>query len=164
MALCSKCAGSFYPISFCVSSHSVGGRRPSTSTCLSREMPSALLLAMLAAAPEPQPQRRWRELSAAEAARPGNATARNITLCDNTCKWSYDGERHGHKICDDGHFDDASYPAVSAYCNIGTDCADCGPRVLDMPQCDCCAVMFMRCWHVVFHIGNCFDAFARFRK
>jgi hypothetical protein len=43
----------------------------------------------------------------------GSAT----TMCEDTCLFAYDGE------CDDGGPD-----ADWSVCDLGTDCADCGPR------------------------------------
>lgn len=42
-----------------------------------------------------------------------------VLVCDNACRWSYDGE------CDDG-----GPGAQHAVCPYGSDCYDCGPRPL----------------------------------
>ncbi len=41
-----------------------------------------------------------------------------VGLCEETCQWSNDGE------CDDG-----GPNSLYSGCDLGTDCADCGPRV-----------------------------------
>jgi len=40
-------------------------------------------------------------------------------VCDDTCYWAMDGE------CDDGGDD-----SLNDFCEIGTDCADCGTRTV----------------------------------
>lgn len=40
-------------------------------------------------------------------------------FCDNSCYFSEDGE------CDDG-----GYGSTSSLCKFGTDCADCGKRII----------------------------------
>ncbi len=44
-------------------------------------------------------------------------TSCDTEKCDNTCTWANDG------TCDDG----GSGSSFSV-CDLGTDCADCGPR------------------------------------
>eukprot|EP00322_Chrysochromulina_rotalis_P031326 CAMPEP_0115831164 /NCGR_PEP_ID=MMETSP0287-20121206/1997_1 /TAXON_ID=412157 /ORGANISM="Chrysochromulina rotalis, Strain UIO044" /LENGTH=268 /DNA_ID=CAMNT_0003284501 /DNA_START=189 /DNA_END=992 /DNA_ORIENTATION=- len=54
-------------------------------------------------------------------------------------------------ICDDGGEGsyDHSHPRYTPYtriyhhkCEYGTDCTDCGPRRVDFPPCECCAVIY----------------------
>ncbi len=47
----------------------------------------------------------------------GDGSGSGGELCTNTCPWAYDGD------CDDGG-PGADYDL----CDLGTDCADCGPR------------------------------------
>ena len=47
------------------------------------------------------------------------APAPQVLVCDNACRWSYDGE------CDDG-----GPGAQHAVCAYGSDCYDCGARPL----------------------------------
>lgn len=46
-----------------------------------------------------------------------NFSACKEELCDDTCHWPADGE------CDDG-----GPNSLNDYCNLGTDCTDCGSR------------------------------------
>jgi hypothetical protein len=46
-----------------------------------------------------------------------NSIAENCMKCINTCDWAADG------FCDDG-----GPGADYSVCELGTDCADCGPR------------------------------------
>lgn len=43
--------------------------------------------------------------------------------CEDSCQFKFDGE------CDDG-----GTGSTSDYCNFGTDCSDCGTRVVKTPK------------------------------
>lgn len=51
-------------------------------------------------------------------------------------------------ICDDGGEGSYEYyhPTLGYHhrCEYGTDCADCGPRRVPLPDCECCAVVYAR--------------------
>jgi hypothetical protein len=48
-----------------------------------------------------------------------------VTLCSNTCKYANDTGSTGNRVCDDG-----GTGSTSSECPLGTDCIDCGPRLL----------------------------------
>ncbi|MEM9984858.1 MAG: hypothetical protein AAF804_07160 [Bacteroidota bacterium] len=47
------------------------------------------------------------------------ASCQKETVCNNDCLWAQDGQ------CDDGE-----EGSVSSLCGAGTDCDDCGPRLV----------------------------------
>ena len=71
----------------------------------------------------------------------------NATLCTNTCPNANDLLNTGEPKCDDGGpgSNVVFIPGIGYRhaCELGTDCTDCGPRVVPLPECECCAVLYM---------------------
>mmetsp|Transcript_83857 Transcript_83857/g.167389 ORF Transcript_83857/g.167389 Transcript_83857/m.167389 type:complete len:611 (-) Transcript_83857:400-2232(-) len=99
-------------------------------------VPLVLVLAMVPIPPQPHVSR---ELT---------AESWNGEVCDNSCRFANDIYLYNFSFCDDGGSGSYEYShpfdPISAHhrCEYGTDCADCGPRVIPYPECECCAVVY----------------------